>query len=412
MVGATQTQFDILTSFGLGSFVIRHSELARSSHSNEQATSQSRAQETTMVVGGARYPIAIDVGEDSVRAVQIRRADSTLRVNALARVDFEASDEEDACDQRASALEQVCRTPGLNGKAICLHLPPESVFSFPVTFEAQPSETIEAALLREAQHSFPHPLEELVIDYASLDAVSGASDEGQFRATVIGVHRPVLETWLAAARTAGLCVEAVDYSVSSLRRLHTHYHPSPSNPAVLCHIGRRHSLICVVTADSILAHRNVRWGIDDIGDRLRQNLELPAERRHADFLLREHGLSYTPEEAGPDRGDEDPERAVRRAVYQLASPIVDGWTSDFHTLTGYVMSEVQRVEFSGLYLYGNAALVQDLAPYMQARTKIPTQTVSPMVRFRDVPPSAGPSPADLSTYSLALGLAMRRVSWL
>lgn len=364
-----------------------------------------------MVVGGARYPIAIDVGEDSVRAVQLRRADSTLRVNNLAKVEFGESEEEDSSEHLTDALKQLCRTPGLQGKAVTLHLPPEAVFSFPVTFEAKATDDLEEALLREAQHSFPHPLSELVVDYASLDAASEAND-GRYRATVIGVHRPVLDTWLSAARAAGVSVEAVDYSVSSLWRLHTHYHPSTSNPSVLCHVGRRRSMICVVTGESILAHRNVRWGIDDIGDRLRQNLELPEERRHADFLLREHGLSYTPGESAGDEDAEDPERAVRRTVYQLASPVVDSWTSDFHTLTGYVMSEVKRVEFAGLYLYGSGSLVKDLAPYIQARTKIPTQTVNPVVKFRDLPAASRPSSVELSTYSLALGLAMRKVSWL
>ena len=260
-----------------------------------------------MVVGGARYLIALDIGEDSVRAVQLHRAGSALQINALAKAEYQQSEEEGTDEDRTRALKQVCRTPGLRGKAVSLHLPPEAVFSFPVTFEPKPSENMEEALVREAQHSFPHPLSELVIDYASLDAASEA-DDGRYRATVIGVHRPVLDIWMNAAQEAGLCVEAVDYSVSSLWRLHTHYHPSTSNPSVLCHIGRRRSMICVVTGESILAHRNVRWGIDDIGDRLRQNLELPDEPRHADFLLREHGLSYTPGESHADDEDEQDDR--------------------------------------------------------------------------------------------------------
>jgi Tfp pilus assembly PilM family ATPase len=231
------------------------------------------------------------------------------------------------------------------------------------------------------------------------------------RASVVGVRRDEVQHWLAAAKLAGLSIEVVECWLCSLIRLHRFLRGGTPHPVVLCHIGRGHSLFAVVAGESVLAHRTVAWGTDLIEQRLKVNLELLTDEDHAAALVRDIGLGFGDPQAH-DPPASTPTDPVDRTVYQLAAPLVDELIHNFHSLTGFVMAEIHRVQFEGLFLYGRAASVRGLAAYVQQRTGLATEVVGPASQPASTGPGENPTPAGWGPFDLAVGLGMRRVSWL
>lgn len=54
-------------------------------------------------------------------------------------------------------------------------------------------------------------------------------------------------------KQADLILESVDFSLSSLIRLHDYLHSATPNPIILCHIGHTQSLLSVVAKEGILS---------------------------------------------------------------------------------------------------------------------------------------------------------------
>jgi type IV pilus assembly protein PilM len=284
----------------------------------------------------------------------------------------------------------------------------------PIRFQVGKTETLEEAILRESEKYLSFPLEEAAIDYPSLTPeVDGAGDA--YRATVIAVQRKSIEQYLQLMKKGGLVVEAVDYRVSSLMRLHKHFYKVTRNPVILCNIGYFESMIAVVNQESILGQRYIPWGVHTLIEKILANLEILDSKDNAKLLLKTHGLAYEDLKSAGNKDDRVPDTTIvnmHRAIFQVIASSMDELVFEFHKMISGVMSEKQHTVFEGIYMYGHAALIHHLDHYFEKRLGIPTRCINPMTmvalpgdsKFSDIDEGA--------PFALALGLAMRKVKWL
>ena len=66
----------------------------------------------------------------------------------------------------------------------------------------------------------------------------------------------------------------------------------------------------------------------------------------------------------------------------------------------------------GLFLYGHGARVNGLAEYIARELNVEARSMNPLEKVGLQNDGVLPSLADGATYTLAMGLAMRRVRWL
>ena len=76
------------------------------------------------------------------------------------------------------------------------------------------------------------------------------------------------------------------------------------------------------------------------------------------------------------------------------------------------MSELRSTRFDELFLYGQAEAIHSLAPYLENRINIPVTCVNPMLKLTLSDADALSDAAKGAPFALALGLAMRKVTWL
>lgn len=363
-----------------------------------------------------KYPIGIDIASQDIYAVQLKEIRQGFAIRGLLHreLDEEVTGIPDASDTLVSLLKEISKNRQFLGKRVVVHFPSQDIFSFPIRFQVGNTETIEEAILRESTERLPFPIEEAIIDYPSIVSLP-SSEANEYKATIVAVHRDHMKQYLLMLKQAGLIVEAVDFGVSSLIRLHNHLYDAIRNPIILCNIGQTQSLLSVVTKDSILAQHNVAWGIQILLRRILTNLELSNEKDKAKVLLMKYGLVHEDREScnnGPDVTEDITTDNIRRAIYQIIASYMEELTYELHKIIGYVRSEEQNVVFEGIYMYGQAPFIHYLDHYLERRLNSPTTLINPMTKVALSDNSILPDISEGAPFALALGLAMRKVPWL
>lgn len=362
------------------------------------------------------YPIGIDIGVQHIYAAQLKHIRQGFAVRGLMHQELDggAGSVSDRNDTLLPLLKNIVKSKRFVGKRVVLHIPHQNIVSFPMRFQVGKSETPEEVILRESKEYLPFPMEEAVIDYPSI--VSPSSDSGTWhKVTIIAVRRDDIKQYLLILKKAGLIAEAVDFDLSSLIRLHNYLYNPTHNPILLFHIGYTQSLLSIVTKECILAYRYIPWGIEILVKKLLANLGLANNKNKAEILLRKYGLAHKNHQNRNNSANltEDIEtNNIFRAIYQIIMPFIEELIHEFHKIIAYVRSEKQNVVFESIYISGQASLIRHLDRYLENRLNIPTKLIDPVnkMTFSDSAMLLGIS--ECAPFALALGLAMKKVSWL
>ena len=367
-----------------------------------------------------KYPIGIDIGSNNIYAAQLKENKQGLVVRGLVHREYESQTDGifESRDVLIPLLKDVVKDKRLKGKRVVVHFPSQYILSFPISFQLGKDEAVETAILRHSRQYLTFPVEEAIIDYPSLTPVS--DDEGnKYRASVVAARKDQMADYLSMLKQAGLTVEVVDFGVSSLLRLHNYPQPDIQNQVILCNIGYGQSLLSVVAKDSILVQRNVPWGVQPVLKNLQANLELSTDSDKAKILLKKYGLFYEDcldcqidEGAPAEKTQPDEMRDMYRAIYQIVNPLIEELVHELHKVIGYARSEEQDAVLEGIFIYGPGSYIRHLEQYLEKRLNIPASLMNPLTKV------ALPEEGILSDFSeggsfgLALGLAMRKVTWL
>ena len=361
------------------------------------------------------FPIGIHIGDTGLYAAQFKANGKGPRVRSLYRASFGAGEQGEGCspDVLRPHFKQISRDRRFSGKRIAIHLPSQSVTSFPIRFQTDKDEATEEAIVRKAREHLSFPLEEAVIDYVSLTPIASGENLEQ-KAIVTVVKREVIEQYAGLAKESGLALEVVDFPVCSLVRLHRALHGSTRNSVLLSHVGETHSQIAVLHEDDLVAERAIPWGMQSLLKKINRGMGFSNEEQEARLLLRKYGLVYEKRKGGPKEGgrkDDDSMEDLYRVIYQIIAPAVEEIVDEFHKMVGYLRSEERNALFEGVYIYGHGPLVFDLDGYVEGRLNIPTKLVNPMEKMggEELGEEEG---VEAAPFSLALGLAMRKVPWL
>ncbi len=364
---------------------------------------------------GTTYPIGIDIHDQRIYAVQLKEDRKGIALRGLAKVRVEGGigKATDNGDEVIAQLKTIAKNKAFRGKRVVIHLPSQFIYSFPLNIEVDQGDSVEAAIVQEAGKHLSFPIEDASIDYPAIETVPSGKVP-KHKATVIATNMEHMRQMVLWLQQAGLTVEAVDASISSMIRLHHYLYKSDAGPVILCHVGYKQTLLAIVTEDRILVHHSVPWGIEILLDQLQENLELSREK--ALVYLKEYGLPYENRQnsQGPDsrtEGDETLENMVKE-ISQIITPYLEALIHEFHNVIGYVISAEADARSEAIFLYGHANFVRNLDDCLAGTLNIPTTLVNPMTNFTLPEENAFCGVSEAAPFSLALGLAMRKVPWL
>ncbi len=361
------------------------------------------------------YPIGIDIGNQNIYAAQIKETRQGLEIRGLAHREFELGAEGilETGDALISELEEIVKNRRFRGKRVVVNFPSQHIYTFPIRFEVGEEESVEEAILRESEQHLSFPVEEAIIDYLSIVSLS-SGEAKKYKASILMAHRDQMNQYLLMLKEAGLTVEAVDAGISPLMRLHSHLYELKSNPIVLCNIGYTQTILSVVTRDSVFVQRSIPWGIQLLLRKVQENLELSKDKSKT--LLKQYGVLYKDSANLDNREDlsykDTTADTMSRAIYQIVTPYLDELIYEFHNIIAYVISEEHDAVLERIYIYGQGSFIRHLDRYLERQVNISTKLINPMTKVALASESILPDVSEGAPFALALGLAMRKVTWL
>jgi type IV pilus assembly protein PilM len=328
-------------------------------------------------------------------------------------LDLPGSGSKEEIDTLGPRLKQLRQRMPRRAKRAVVSLPPEYLTAFPVTFEVDPHQAMETALLEACRKHLSMPLSEAVIDYLHLRR-TGEKGRRQLRASVIAAPRSRIEQIVRVFHKSGWRVEVIDTSLSALVRLQGLTHSLTEAPSILVHLGQESIVLTVVSNQEFMAHRHLNWGMGRLRRRMANNMHLAPDSPSIPNLLHQYGLSYhfNQRSANSQEMPEQPpvaglDRSAPRIVFQILVPYLEDLLLEIYQMIGYARSQSPEIQFEQICLYGMANEIKDLTIYLQQRLRIKTHGVDPFERLGLL--NAGPSmaPETRSLYLYALGLALR-----
>jgi Tfp pilus assembly protein, ATPase PilM len=358
------------------------------------------------------YPIAIDIGDHSISAIQLKETRHGLAVREWCHQQLD--DVPVKGDVLVNTLKSMIKKRKFSGRSAIVLIPTINISSFQIRFKVDKEESIESAIVRESIERITMPADEAIIDYTSVGR-TGDENGNQHNATVISVNKDLIKQYLLMLKQSGLSVEVIDYGLSSLIRLHQYLCDSIQDTVILCHIGYKESMLSILSNDSILAQRYIEWGIQPIFEKLQQNLGLAGDSQAAKTLLRKYGLFYGNRQKDTNAADtaSDIKMDSRiRPTYQIIVPYINKLVHEFQTMIAYVRSEQQDTAIKNIYIYGQGTLINHLDQFIESSLNIKTELINPLKKI-SFPDDSNPSEVfEDIPLTLALGMGIRRVKWL
>ena len=364
-----------------------------------------------------KYPIGIDIGVNHLSAAQIHRKRKGLAIRGLYYQELtETADDTDKADDASiiACLREISKNRHFSGRHVVLNIPSKNLSVFPITIQVGKEETLEEAILRESEKYLPFPLAEAVIDYPCITPESGGPLDS-YKATIVAIRQSNISSYLSLLQQAGFVVEAVEFAVSSLLRLHNYAGKVTRNPIILCHIGHTKTLLAAVNEDGILVQSDVTWGNHSLTSRIFSDIDLSNDRESARLLLKKYGVAFDgskTEHANKIPARDDDMSNVSRTIFQIIAPYIDELIYQLHKVISYVRSEKQNFAFDGLFLYGQASGIHHLDRYLEKHLNISTRIVDPLKTLTAVRHPIELRDSKEGMFALALGLALRRIPWL
>jgi type IV pilus assembly protein PilM len=359
------------------------------------------------------YPIGLDIGKNDIYAAQLKKSGKKLAIRGLwhQSLNGASKDSDESIDVLVPFLKQVAEHNGFKGKKVVFHVPSQEIISFPISFSVNTDESLEAVMVRESEKYLPFAIQEAVIDYASISTPSSEV----YTATIVASRKERIEHYLTVLKRSGLSAEVMDFGVSALLRLHHFLYNAADDPIVLCNVGYTGSIITIVHKDLILANRSIDWGTKALVENLQHNFEHLDDKKKANLFLKKYGLLYENKKNRKQESDPsgDPEvDNILKVIYQISTPHIEELISECHQIIAYVRSEFSNPTFKAMYIYGLATEIENLDQYFKMRLGISTKLVNPLLSFNFCDNKSMSDITEGAPFALALGMALRPVTWL
>ncbi len=358
-------------------------------------------------------PIGIDIQCDGIRALQLMSNHQGLNVRASAHLPLK--DPLTGSGEDLEALTPLVRAlAGLRtfkGRRIVVSLPHEYLYVFPVTIEITGHTPFETVLAQACGKHLSFPLEQAVIDYFCVEKTDAESGR-KLRVTVVAAHREQVHKVIHTFKQARLSVEIIDYGLCGLIRLHNHIHTLTEAPVVLVHMDMASTLLAVATKTTIVAHRQLDWGMGRLEQRIAEMLQLDTEGDQGRTMLKNYGVDYDGlqnTDGPPEKGALQPhgdDIAAMRVVSQILAPNMEELVQELFQVIGYARSVSHQIQFQELWLYGRANEIKNMGPFLKKHLGFPAHQMDP---FKKLGLGHGDlfEGGDANAYIHALGLTLR-----
>ncbi|HPH65049.1 MAG TPA: type IV pilus assembly protein PilM [Kofleriaceae bacterium] len=345
----------------------------------------------------AKQCIGLDIGSNSVKAVQLRKKGSGWALQAFGMqpllpqtiVDGTIMDQGAVVD----AIKQLWSRLKLKQKEVAIAIAGHSVIIKKIAVPAMKPDELAQNIKSEAEHHIPFGKEDVEIDYHVTNAQNSA---GQTELLLVAAKKETVADYVQVVKDAGLTPTVVDVAAfAGQNGFELNYGNDGRETVVIINVGAAISNINVVRDGVSLFTRDVTIGGNAFTEEIQKQMGISAEEAEA------YKVGGSPGENGVV-----PQEALR--VMEGVSEVMAG---EFQRSLDFFLATTADANVTRICLAGGSAKVSSLHRAIERRSRLPLEVVD---SWRKVEIDSSLDRAYLTAHSsealVGVGLAMRAPS--
>lgn len=210
-----------------------------------------------------------DIGTSSVKMLTARTGLRDFQVTsyAIEEIDLDAENKHDEIDR---ALETILKENELKGYTVVTVFPTDRLITRNISFPFKNSDQIAEVLPFEAEDLMPFPIDDMVIDFQLIPALSGDDTKILFAAA----RKDSIRTLLESLSRHNLHPVKMSIEPNSLFECYKYFSTIQDESIIQLDIGHSKSLLTIAESDSLLFCRNISYGMRDVYKDIADHLKL------------------------------------------------------------------------------------------------------------------------------------------
>jgi type IV pilus assembly protein PilM len=337
--------------------------------------------------------LGLDLGSSSVKAVFIRKGFMGLEWVGGYQMDLPRPQGTfDWSKGAVPGLKEWIAEQRLPTDRVVVSLPVHLISLRTLTLPFSDLRKLEKVVPFEIEALLPYPLEEVVVDYQTIEATDGKTN-----LLAAAAPRRLIKNYLDQLSQAGVDPEAVELDGMALMNLvrYADVEPGaadhhPDGDWAVLDIGASKTVVCILHRGQTAFLRTILWGGRDVTAAVSEACSISPEE--AEDWKREAGLA-----------DEEisrfQQKGVSQTIRRALEPLVSELTRTFHVYQTLEPPE-GRTSLTGFILYGGGSKLKGLESHLTSELGMRAVTRVPKIA------SGNGTPWD-PAYALGLGLALK-----
>lgn len=342
--------------------------------------------------------LGIDLGLSGIKLVELMNEKGRARLVTYAFVDFPSAAQSgtpltEDIDKTAALIKKMVAKSRATSKKAVSALPIASVFSSIISVPAANEKELKEAIQWQAKKLIPVPLEEITLDFKTIDSTDGEGGKKVTRVLITGAPKPLVNKYVEIFKKAGLELISLETEAFAMTRSLI---GKDRSSIMVIDIGSQRTNISVIERGIPFLNRSIATGGRAITETIAKTLGIPFEQ--ADSMKRDIRTmqSFAP------TGDISP------ILTTLLKPIIDEVKYSFNLYQGQTEGG-QNKRIDKIILTGGSALLPRLPEFLTQMMNVNAYLGDPWARVI-YPQDLRPVLDEIgSRFTIALGCAMRDI---
>ena len=345
----------------------------------------------------AKAPAGLDIGSNSVKAVELKATGRSYRVSALASepvppgaiVDGAIMDGAAVAD----AIRRLFENKAFKSKDVNVSLSGNAVIVKKISLPVMTDAELADSIYWEAEQYIPFDIQDVNLDYQILDPGTGANSKGTMDVLLVAAKKDKIADYTGVIAQAGRTPVVVDVDAFALQNAYeVNYGVDPASVVVLLNAGASAINMNIVSGDQSLCTRDISFGGNAYTEAVQKELGLPFDA--AEQLKK--GV------------------AVNGTTFEDVKPVLHAMTEnvliEIHKTFDFFKATAASDRIDRIVLSGGSSKVDGFAHSLQERFGAAVETFDPFRQITCDPDRLGLVDAvDLMpSAAVAVGLALRR----
>lgn len=337
--------------------------------------------------------IGLDIGSFSLKVISLSKKGKGYRLErigiALNPIGDLPGDDEQSQQKIAESTKKLLSDLKLSGSKASIALSESNVYSRVIEMPILSDSELASAIHWEAEQYIPVPIDQVNIDHEVIFRPQKGSDQDKMQVFLVAAPKKVIKRMLSFANKCGIEIVGVETEMIAVSRAIVSGELAKDS-TMLIHYGASNANVAVIRDGMpVLIHT-----LESGGTALTRTLasELGLEYSQAEEYKRSYGLDET---------------QLEGKVSLSLKPLIDRLLSEVKKAVHAYNNSNQQAIIKRVILSGGSSLLPSLVPYIAQFIGVEVVLGNAFVSIE--PTKTATIPSDTSSFSTAVGLAMREL---